>query len=149
MTSFINKKICFLNKKDQPINFPIVINGACNRMNRRDPIFDLGITLLRGQPKLTTILHSNYATLFYFLDYVTHRSEKLEFQKKKKKKLPDSVGKTLLCHFQYCNFEALLDFGKLCKNDNMTCTCLYIFAIADLKNFNWCNVIQQIKKPSA
>ena len=60
--------------------------GLVIEMNRRDPIFDLGITLLRGQPKLTAILHSNYATLFYFLDYVTHRSEKLEFQKKKKKK---------------------------------------------------------------
>ena len=52
------------------------------------------------------------------------------------------------------NLKTLPDFGKLHKNDRM-CTSFFFFfffglsflAIADLKKFSWCNVIQQIKSP--
>ena len=40
-------------------------------------------------------------------------------------------------------FKTLLRFGKLCKYDDKWFH-VFLLVITDLKNFSWCNVIQQI-----
>ena len=79
---------------------------------------------------------------FYLLDYVTHRSEKLGFQKKKKKKmiLPDTTVKLFIFglirnHQENIYFETSLSFGKLRKNCGVYIFSFF-FAIADLKNLS-------------
>ena len=70
--------------------------------------------------KHATIVHVR--ALFYLLDYVTHRSEKLGFQKKKKKKriLHDTTAKLFVFgiirnHQENNYFKTSLNIGKLCK----------------------------------
>ena len=95
------------------------------------------------------------ARLFLLLDYVTYRSEKLVFQKKKKKKgiIPDITAKLFLVSSQITDqiitlkhHSASVNYIKLRLKGSMSFS--FFFAIAVLKNFSWFNEIQQIKKPS-
>ena len=69
--------------------------------------------------------------LFYLLDYVTSQSEKLEFQKTRKRILPDITAKLLVFgiirnHRENVYFETSLSFGKLYKNYNKWGPCLFL-----------------------
>ena len=82
-------------------------------------------------------------TFFNLFDYVTRRSGKLRFQKKKKKKhcqtLPQNCLFLVLSEISRENyyFETLLCFIKLCKNYDKKCLCIFFsFAIGDLKKIS-------------
>ena len=84
---------------------------------------------------------------FYLLDYVTRRSEKLEFQKKGGGGgiLPDTTAKLFVfgvIRNQKVNyFETSVSLGKLHKNYDKWDQCPF-FAITNLKKFSWCNVVK-------
>ena len=94
----------------------------------------------------------------YFTFYnVTRPSEKLGFQKNKTKKKRDFAW---YCRENTCFWynQRLLEkkiISKHCwTSENYAKIMIqyafvvfFLFAIADPKNFNWCNVIQQIKNP--
>ena len=65
----------------------------------------------------------------------------------KKKTLQNCVFGVIRNHPEN-NSEKSLNFGKLHKNKDKWGLCHFFFAIADLKFFSRCNVIQQIKKTS-
>ena len=94
-----------------------------------------------------------HGPIFYLLDYVTRRSEKMDFQKKRRKGFCDSLVKNAHLMHIYLYKSDLLNFYDL-KNWKITihmdtfCNS-HFFPIADLKNFRLCNVIQQIKNSLA
>ena len=87
---------------------------------------------------------------FCMLDNVTRRSENWDL-KKRKRILPDTTAKLFVLGF-IRNYQenilelnsALINYVKIAINRVHVLFCV----IADLKNFRWCNVIQQIKRPS-
>ena len=104
-----------------------------------------------------TIFHNSKIRphFFYLLDYVTRRSEKLDFQKKKKKKRfwVSLAKKDHLIHI-YVSMQKWHWFFTIRKIRKLWYTWIHFvipifllfFSIADLKKFRLCNVIQQIKK---
>ena len=71
------------------------------------------------------------ARLFYLLDYVTYRSEK----------------SSKITENNY-DFKTLVGFGKLHVRkiyDRICTSCLFSFALADLKKCIWCNIIPFLK----
>ena len=88
---------------------------------------------------------------FYFLDYVTHRSEKLGF-KKQYRILPDTTMELfifgLIRNHRENYFETSLSFCKLHKNfDKWGPYLCFLFCDCRSKNFTSCNVFQQQKNP--
>ena len=94
---------------------------------------------------------------FYMLDYVTRRSEKLDFPKKKKKDPGVSLAKKdHLMHIYVSMQKWHLIFLQFGKSEKLRYTWIHFVIpisppppIADLKKFRLCNVIQQIKKSLA